>query len=98
MGLVMLGRQKYIQQSHYCLSRVPLIMGWLLRAESCKSPGTDQVRTEMIKVGRRKFPLRSIKSIIVPVYGKGYNKDYNNYKDILLLSSTYKILSNILLS
>jgi hypothetical protein len=36
-------------------------------------------------------------SIIVPVYKKG-DKTRSNYRSISLLSTTYKILSNILLS
>jgi len=37
-------------------------------------------------------------SIIVPIYIKGNKTDYSNYKRISLLQTTYKILSNILLS
>jgi hypothetical protein len=37
------------------------------------------------------------KSTIVPVY-KGDKKDCSNYRDIPLLPTTYKMLSNILLS
>jgi len=37
-------------------------------------------------------------SVIVPTYKKGDKTDCSNYTGISLLSTTYRILSNILLS
>ena len=37
-------------------------------------------------------------SIIVPIHKKGVKTDWNNYRSISFLPTTYKILSNILLS
>ena len=37
-------------------------------------------------------------SVIVPIYKKGDETDCNNYRRISVLPTTYKILSNILLS
>jgi hypothetical protein len=43
------------------------------------------------------LPQQWKESIIVPIYKKGDNTDCNNYRGISLLSTVYKILSNILL-
>jgi hypothetical protein len=45
-----------------------------------------------------KLPEEWKESIIVPIHKKGDKTDCNNYRDISLLPTTYKILSNILLS
>jgi len=49
MGLVMSGRQKYIQQNHKWLSPVPLRMSWLLKTKGHKSPDIYQIPAELIK-------------------------------------------------
>jgi hypothetical protein len=44
------------------------------------------------------LPEERRESIILPIYKKGDKTDCNNYRGISLLTTTYKILSNILLS
>jgi hypothetical protein len=80
-----------------------------------KSPGIDQIPSELIKAGGRticseihklinyiwnkeEMPEQWKEAIIVPSYKKGDKTDCSNYRGISLLSTTYKILSNILLS
>ena len=79
-----------------------------------KSPGIDQIQAELIRAGGRKIhselhklinpawnkeelPKDWKQLITVPNY-KGNKIDCSNYRGILLLSTTYKILTNILLS
>jgi len=45
-----------------------------------------------------KLPEEWKESIIVPIHTKGDKTDCNNYRGISLLTNTYKILSNIMLS
>jgi len=47
---------------------------------------------------KEKLPEEWKESIIVPIHKKGDKTDCNNYRGISLLPTTYKILSNILLS
>jgi hypothetical protein len=47
---------------------------------------------------KEELPEEGRESIIVPIYKKGDKTDCNNYRGIPLLPTTYKILSNILLS
>jgi hypothetical protein len=79
-----------------------------------KSPGSDQIPTELIQAGgeillstihklinsvwMEELPDQWKESIIVPIHKKGDKTDCNNYHGISLLSSSYKILSNIHLS
>jgi hypothetical protein len=46
---------------------------------------------------KEELPEQWKESIIVPIYKKGDKTDCNNYLGISLLSTSYKILSNILL-
>jgi len=76
-----------------------------------KSPGIDQMAAELIKTWGRKIHLESHKlinsisnqeelakeSIIVPIHKKGDKTDCTNYTGISLLSTTYTVLSKILL-
>jgi hypothetical protein len=45
-----------------------------------------------------KFPDQWKESIIIPIHKNGNKTDCSNYWGISLLSTSYKILSNILLS
>ena len=47
---------------------------------------------------KEELPGEWKESIIVPIHNKGDKTDCNNYRGISLLSTTYNILSNILLS
>jgi len=79
-----------------------------------KSVATDQIPAEMIKAGGKQFALRSINLLILyekrrNCLRNGWSwslylsirrviKDCSNYGGISLLSTTYKLLSNILVS
>ena len=47
---------------------------------------------------KEKLPEEGKESITVPIHKKGHNTNCNNYRGISLFPTTYKILSNILLS
>jgi hypothetical protein len=44
------------------------------------------------------LPQKLKEYIIIPIYKKGERTEYGNYTRILVLPSTYKVLSNILVS
>jgi hypothetical protein len=71
-------------------------------AELIKAGGRI-IRSEIHKLiisiwNKEELPEEWKESVIVPIYMKGDKTDCNNYRGISLLSTTYKILSNILLS
>jgi hypothetical protein len=47
---------------------------------------------------KEELPQQWKESIIVPIYKKGDRTDCNNYRGISLLSTAYKLLSNVLLA
>ena len=47
---------------------------------------------------KEKLPEERKESVIVPIHKKGDKTDFNNFRGISLLPTTYKILSNIVLS
>jgi hypothetical protein len=47
---------------------------------------------------KEEMPQQWKESVIVPIHKKGNKTDCNNYQGISLLSTAYKILSNILLN
>jgi len=74
------------------------------KLKSHKSPGTDQIPAELIKAGVRTICLE-IHKLITSIWKKEKlpeewkdKTDFNNYGCITLWPTTYKILSNNLLS
>jgi hypothetical protein len=79
-----------------------------------KMPGNDQILAELFQAGETVlYAIHSLtnsiwnkeelldqwmESIIVPIYERGYKFDCIDYCGLLLLSTSYKVLSNILLS
>jgi hypothetical protein len=92
------------------VSEVELAIGKL---KSYKSPGVAQIPAELIQAGGEtlcsdihkliKLMWNKIlshqwkESIVVPIHRKGDKTDCSNYTGISLLSTLYKILSNIIL-
>jgi hypothetical protein len=71
-------------------------------AEVIKAGGR-KIRSEIRELinyiwNKEELPEQWKESVIVPVYKKDDKTDCSNYRGISLLSNTYKILSNILLS
>jgi hypothetical protein len=65
--------------------------------------GGRTIRYEIQKLinyiwNKEELPEEWKKSIILRIYRKGDKTDFSNYRGISLLSNTYKLLSNILLS
>jgi len=65
--------------------------------------GSGTIRSEIHKFiisiwNKKKLSEEWKEPIIVPIYKKGNKTDCSNYRGISLLPTTYKILSNILLS
>jgi len=112
MGYIILGRQNYIQQTHLCLSRVILRFRWLLKSsktnhhilnkflQNCLNEGRT-IRSEIHKlissVLIRRNCLRSGRSRSLYLFVSSVIKHCSIYRGILVLSTVYKILSNIIL-
>ena len=71
-------------------------------AELIKAGGRKiccEIRKLIISIwNKEELPDEWKASITVPIYKKGDKTDCNNYRGISLLPTTYKVLSNILLS
>jgi hypothetical protein len=79
-----------------------------------KFPNVDQILAELIQVrgetlcseirklqliwNKEELPRQWKETFVVPIHRKGDNTDCSNYQGISLLSTSYKILSNILLA
>jgi sorting nexin-29 len=65
--------------------------------------GRNTLRSDIHKFinciwNKEELPEQWMEFIIVPIYKKGDKKDCSNYRGISLLLTSYKILSNIILS
>ena len=58
-----------------------------------------EIHKLITSIGKKeKLPEEWKESTIIPIHKKGDKTDCNNYRSISLLPTTYKILSNILMS
>jgi hypothetical protein len=95
--------------SELSASEVEVAIGMLKRY---KSPCVDQIPAELLEGGggilrseirklikliwNKELPAQWKESIVVPIHKKGDKTDRSKYRGISLLSTSYKILSNIL--
>jgi hypothetical protein len=92
-------------------SEIEVAIGKLKRY---KSTGVGQISSELVQAGRemlrlgihklikliwnKELPHQWKESVVVPIHKKGDKSDCTNYRGISLLATSYKILSNILLT
>jgi hypothetical protein len=92
-------------------SEVEVAVGKLKRN---KSLGVDRIPAELVHAGgetllseihklikliwNKELPHQWKESVVVPIHKKGDKTDCSNYRGISLLSTSYKILSNIFLA
>jgi hypothetical protein len=72
----------------------------LIRTDSSKGKALHSKIQKLIMLfwNKDELPHQWKESIVVPIHKKGDKTDCSNYRGITLLSTSYKILSNILLS
>jgi len=58
----------------------------------------SDIHNLIISIWNKELPEEWKESIIVPIFKKGDKTDCSNYRGMSLMPTTYKILSNILLS
>ena len=91
MDLMILGRQKYTQQNHQCLSKVSLGLSWLLKA---KKYTIHQVlfksQRNWIKLGVEQFVLWSINLLILFGIRRNCLRSGKNWSLYLFISKVIK--------
>jgi hypothetical protein len=58
----------------------------------------SEIHKLIMLICNKELPHQWKESIVVPIHKKGDKTDCSNYRGISLLSTSYKILSNVLLS